>query len=85
MLTYKDCLDWSELDQGEVDAIAEHEHLDRILALSYGIQISKDAEGYRHMRRILIDDIRHAEQHDNLRHAEELKKILDHYIKAHPL
>lgn len=85
MLTYKDCLDWSDLDQNEVDAIAEHEHMDQILALCYGQQICQGGNASRRMRRILIDDIRHAQEHHNLIHAQELRQLLNHYIKTHPV
>ena len=85
MLTYKDCLDWCDLEQDEIDAISEHEHMDRILALAYGDSLCHQAGGTRRMRRILIDDIRHAQQHHNFQHAHELRHLLHRYIKTHPL
>ena len=85
MLTYKDCLDWSDIDQSEVDAIAEHEHLDRILALAYGDKLVHQSDGSRQMRRIMIDDIRHAQTKHNHLHEAELRRTLGQYIKRHPL
>ncbi|MEH6649742.1 MAG: hypothetical protein V7707_06920 [Motiliproteus sp.] len=85
MLTYKDCLDWSDIDQGEVDAIAEHEHLDRIQALAYGDKLAHQRDGSRKMRRIMIDDIRHAQVNHKRNHEAELRRTLGQYIKSHPL
>ncbi|WP_421863449.1 hypothetical protein [Motiliproteus sp.] len=85
MLTYKDCLDWAELEQGEVDAIGEHEHLDRFIALAYGDNLNHQRDGARRMRKILIDDIRVAQRHHDFRHAQELKQTLTRHIKNHPL
>ncbi len=85
MLTYKDCLDWSDIDQNEVDAISEHEHMDRILALAYGDRLAHQPNGTRRMRRIMIDDIHHAQAHQNHFHEAELRLMLNQYIKNHPL
>lgn len=85
MLTYKDCLDWSDIDQSEVDAIAEHEHLDSLQALAYGDKLTHQRGGSRKMRRIMIDDIRHAQSNHNRHHEAELRRTLDQYIKRHPL
>lgn len=85
MLTYKDCLDWCELEQDEVEAIGEHEHLDRFIALAYGDNLNHRRDGARRMRKILIDDIRHAQRHHNLNHELELKQTLARHIKNHPL
>ncbi len=85
MLTYSDCLDWCDLEQNQVDAISEHQHLDRILALAYGSRLASQPGGTRKMRRIMIDDIRNARQQHNLVHAAELHRMLDQYIRTHPL
>ncbi len=85
MLTYKDCLDWSALDQNEVDAISEHQHMGQILALAYGAHLAQQHNGPRKIRKIIINDIRNAQRHNNLFHAAELKLVLQQYIKTHPL
>lgn len=85
MLTYKDCLDWSELDQDEVDAISEHQQMSQILALALGIQLSKQQDGPRVIRKIIIDDIRKAQQQNNPFHAAELKRVLQQYMQMNPV
>jgi len=85
MLTYQDCLDWSALDQGEVDAISEHQQMGQILALAYGARLTQQQNGPRIIRKIIIDDIRNAQRHNNTFHAAELKRVLLQYIKSYPL
>lgn len=85
MLTYKDCLDWSDIDQNEVDAISEHEQMDRIVALAYGDRLAHQPDGNRMMRRIMINDIRHAQTMHNGIHEAELRRVLNQYIKTHPI
>ena len=85
MLTYKDCLDWSDLDQNEVDAISEHQQMSQILALAFGARLAQQQNGPRGIRKIIIDDIRRAQRHNNLFHAAELKQVLQQYIKTHPV
>lgn len=36
MLTYEECLELSDLTADEVDAIAEHEHMDPMIAMALG-------------------------------------------------
>ena len=85
MLTYKDCLDWSELDQDEVDAISEHQQISRIIALAFGARLAQQQNGPRALRKIIIADIRKAQQHNNPFHAAELKRVLRQYIQTHPV
>ncbi len=84
MLTYKDCLDWCDLDQSEVDAISEYEKMDHILALAFGQQLAQRA-GPRKIRKIILEAIRHAQRQQNLFRAAELKRVLQQYIKTHPV
>lgn len=85
MLTYKDCLDWSGLDQDAVDAISEHEQMSQILALAYGHGLVQQGNGPRKIRRIMIDDIRSALSQNNPFHAAELRRVLQQYIRTNPV
>ncbi len=84
MLTYEDCLDMCDLTQAEIDAIAEHEHTDRIQALATAEYLVHNKGGERRIRKMIIDDIRHARAHGNSAHEMELKQVLVHFIKSHP-
>lgn len=83
MLTYEECLDMCDITQEEVSAIAEHEHVDPIIALAIG-QYLCCHDGENKIKKIILDDIKHAEQTGNTEHAIVLKKVLAHFIATHP-
>lgn len=83
MLTYDECLAMCDLTQGEVSAIAEHEHLDPMIALAVG-QYLCCHDGEQKIKRIIIDDIEHAEKVGNTAHADVLKRVLEHFVATHP-
>lgn len=85
MLTYKDCLDWSDLEQDEVDAISKHQQLDQILALAFGARLAQQRNGPRAIRKMIIADIRNAQRRNNPFYAAELKQVLQQYIQTHPV
>ncbi|SFG42970.1 hypothetical protein [Neptunomonas qingdaonensis] len=83
MLTYEECLDMCDINQDEVSAIAEHEHVDPIIALAMG-QYLCCHNGESKIQAIILDDIKHAEKTGNTEHAGVLKKVLAHFIATHP-
>lgn len=83
MLTYEECLDMCDITQDEVSAIAEHEHVDPIIALAIG-QYLCCHDGESKIKKIILDDIKHAEKMGNTEHAGVLKKVLAHFIATHP-
>ncbi|WP_028470760.1 hypothetical protein [Neptunomonas japonica] len=83
MLTYEECLAMCDVTQDEVSAIAEHEHVDPIIALAIG-QYLCCHKGEHMIKKIIIDDINHAEKTGNAEHADVLKKVLSHFIATHP-
>lgn len=84
MLTYEDCLDMCDLTQDEIDAIAEHEHMDRIQALATADYLVHSEGGERSIRKMIIDDIRTARSHGKQEHEAMLKQVLAHFIENHP-
>jgi len=84
MLTLKDCLDFSELTEEEVLAIAEHENLPEAVALELGDVLTQTSNGERRIEQMIIDDIVAAQHAGNLRHAAALKLVLQRYIAQHP-
>lgn len=83
MLTYEECLAMCDVTEDEVSAIAEHEHVDPIIALAIG-QYLCCHDGEQKIKKIIIDDIDHAEKTGNKAHADVLKKVLAHFIATHP-
>lgn len=83
MLTYEECLELSDLTADEVDAIAEHEHMDPMIAMALGHYILMH-DGEQKIKRIIMDDIEKAQRDHNYTHAEMLEKVLKHFIATHP-
>ncbi len=83
MLTYEECLAMCDITQDEVAAIAEHEHIDPMIALALG-QYLCCHDGETVIKKIIIDDINHAEKTGNSDHAKVLRRVLEHFIATHP-
>lgn len=84
MLSYEECLDMCDLTEDEVSAIAEHEHMDPMLALALG-QYLITHEGEIKIRKIILDDIDRAIKANNHSHEAFLRQVLEHFIKTHPV
>lgn len=83
MLTYQECLDMCGLSEEEIEAIAEHERLDPMIAMALGDYLVTHNEETR-IKTIILDDIRRAERTGNHSHAEALRKVLKHFLATHP-
>ena len=84
MLTWEDCVAWCELNEAEIDAIAEHEHIPEMAALALGAYLCQTANGQPAIRRMILDDIAAARaQHDRER-LLALLCALRHFVATHP-
>jgi hypothetical protein len=83
MLTFEECLAVCELTEDEIDAIAEHEHVPEMLAVEIGSYIVHGPDGEARIKRMILDDIRTAQERGNLAHAAHLKRTLRHFIEEH--
>ncbi len=84
MLTYEDCCDLCDFTEAEIAAVAEHEHLQRIQALAKAKYLVQKEGGERMIRKMIIDDIHHANASGNLEHEKELKQVLWYFVQSHP-
>ncbi len=84
MLTYEDCLGICDLTEEEIEAIAEHEHIPEIAAMELGEYLVNSEDGIPKIKKIILDDIKNAENSGDTEHAEKLRKILKHFIATHP-
>ena len=82
MLTYNECLEMSGLSVGEVNAIAEHEHVDPIIAMALGNYLIEH-EGESMIKKIILDDIAHAERNRDYPHANLLRRVMEHFLATH--
>ncbi|MBK7413890.1 MAG: hypothetical protein IPJ38_00935 [Dechloromonas sp.] len=83
MLTLQDCIELSELSEEEILAIAEHEHIPEMLAIELGNYLTHTASGEKRIKRMIVDDIDHARETGNVKHAAVLKSVLKHYVAEH--
>jgi hypothetical protein len=82
-ITREDCIALSGLDEAEVAAIAEHEHLDDIAAAALAQHLLHQPHGAGQLRDMIVDDLRAALKRHDLAHAKELVATLRHFISEH--
>ena len=83
MLTLQDCIELSDLSEDEILAIAEHEHLPEMVAVEMGCYLCHTPAGDKRIRRMIADDIQHARDRGDVRHAALLRTVLKHYLAEH--
>lgn len=84
MITLEDCICFCGLTEGEVLAIAEHEHLPEIAATALAQYLLSQEHGTEKVRDMIVGDIREAQLRGNRKHVLTLLHVLHHFLKAHP-
>ena len=84
MLTLEDCIGLCGLNEEEILAIAEHEHIPEMAAVELGNYLVRAPDGELSIKAIIRDDIVSAAAAGNLHHALALKLVLRNYILQHP-
>ncbi|WP_371323014.1 hypothetical protein VX159_11400 [Dechloromonas sp. ZY10] len=85
MLSIQDVLDYCDLDRGEIEAIAEHEHLPLAVAAELGEALLSTPEGVCQVHTMIIENIQHALDGGHYQHAQELVTVYEHLQRCHPL
>src|SRR6516162_8965196 len=84
MITLQDCIDLCGLDEDEVAAISEHEHVPEIAATALASYLLHQPHGSEAIRSMIIDDIHKALDDGRVKHAAELFGALQHFLRGHP-
>jgi len=84
VISLEDCIALCGLDELEIEAIAEHEHVPEIAAAALGGYLLHRAGGEQEICRIIVDDLRSAVADNRLERATELLMALRHYLSEHP-
>ena len=84
MITLEDCLAFCGLDEAEVLAIAEHEHIPEAAAAGLGQYLLHKSHGTERIRDMIIEDIAAAGACGDVVHARELGLVLRHFLETHP-
>ncbi|MBB4303827.1 hypothetical protein GGD81_002879 [Rhodobium orientis] len=80
MISLEDCIALSGLDEDEILAIAEHEHIPEIAAAALGNYLMHEHRGVEVVRNMIADDIRDALARGDDRHAWHLVMALRHFL-----
>ena len=84
MLTYKDCVGLTGLEEGEIEAIAHHEGLPEIVAAEFGCCSANRAGGEHVIGQRIRDDIGAGERHRQPRVAMHGQAVLRQFEANHP-
>lgn len=84
MLTVKECLEFCDLTDDEISAIAEHEHVPDVVAAELGECLLKTDLGAWVIKRFIIENIEHAESHGRPEKAVQFRAVLAHFDATHP-
>jgi hypothetical protein len=85
MLSMRDLIDYCDLDQGEIDAVAEHEHIPTTIAAELGEMLLQTPDGVLTLHRMIIENMQRAMDAGHVEHVTELCKVYEHLCRAHPL
>lgn len=78
MITFEDCLGLCDLDEEEVIAIAEHEHVPYIVAVELAECLAQSGNSAPVLHNMIDERIRHAWAHGDHTLALRLTHMLDH-------
>ena len=84
MISLADCIAFCDLDEAEVLAIAEHEHVPEIVACALAEGLLQSDRGPEQIRDMIRDDIRAAIARGDRQHARKLIGAMHHFLSAHP-
>ncbi|MEY4591560.1 MAG: hypothetical protein RIR18_455 [Pseudomonadota bacterium] len=85
MLSMRDVIDYCDLDQGEIGAVAEHEHVPMAIAAELGELLVQTPEGVLTLHRMIIENMNKAMDAGRFDHANELCEVYKHLCRMHPL
>ncbi len=84
MISVVDICDMCGLDQDQIDAIAEHEHLPEVAAAALGHYLLHMHHGADRIRDMIAEDLKTALDRGDRVHAGELVMALRHLYEQHP-
>ncbi|MDD2663739.1 MAG: hypothetical protein PHD19_08260 [Dechloromonas sp.] len=85
MLSIQDVLDYCDLDRGEIEAIAEHEHIPVTIAAELSENLLCTPEGVCRLHAMIIENMQEALAAGQYERVCELAKTYEHLKRTHPL
>jgi aryl-alcohol dehydrogenase-like predicted oxidoreductase len=84
MISLEDCIAMCGLEEEEIAAICEHEHIGEVPAAALASYLLHQEHGAEKIRAMIIDDIRESMSKGRPQHAAELLTVLRHFLQHHP-
>ncbi len=84
MLTFEDCVAYCQLNEEEIAAISEHEHIPEMVAVELGEYLVNTDDGERRISRMIFEDIENHDKRGDYKGANRLRLILKHFVVTHP-
>ena len=84
MISLADCIALCGLDEREIGAIAEHEHMPEICAAALGQYLLRRPHGAEAIRDMIVADVRAAQARGDRGHVLQLLHTLHHFLRHHP-
>jgi len=84
MISREDLIGMSGLDEDEIDALSEHEHIPEVAAAALASYLLHQPHGGEKIRAMIVDDIHKALDAGRVKHAGELFMALRHFLSDHP-
>lgn len=85
MLSLQDVIDYCDLDSGEIEAIAEHEHIPVTVAAELSEVLLCSPEGVCRLHSMILDNMNHALETGQYQHVEDLSETYQHLQRTHPI
>jgi len=85
MLAMQDLLDYCDLSRGEVEAIAEHEHVPLAVAAEMSDYLLSSPEGVCRLHAMIANNMERAMKAGRVQHARDLASTYMHLQRTHPL
>jgi hypothetical protein len=84
MLSLRDIFDFCALTEGEVRAIAEHEHISEISAALLGQSLIQSRKGTDEIERFIREDMEHAQGNGLTLKTKGLQQVLARFVETRP-
>jgi hypothetical protein len=85
MLSLQDVIDYCDLDTGEIEAIAEHEHIPVTVAAELSEVLLCSPEGVCRLHSMIIENMAHALEAGHYEHVHDLSATYQHLQRTHPI
>lgn len=85
MLSMQDLIDYCDLDGGEIEAVAEHEHIPMTVAAGLSESLLCSPEGVCRLHSMIIENMAHALEKGRYERVQDLSKTYQHLQRTHPI